>query len=693
MNAISILGYILPDSQVKSGSLTLTNAMISDDLSADEASFDVCYDGPAPYEGFLYASGGEQLFAIGGEALTVWEEQGTTINLHNIPYGTPLVYSHDGYVIGKFYTKEVTQTGQYLWHITAQSAMGLLITQEHNGGIYSPSNGDNIESVIDEIMSGLNIPYTVSANIASQGVAGWLPVASCRDNLKQLCFAFGISVLKDANGDLLFDFNEPDMPEAALLEENIYMGGTKTLVAPATKVTVYEHAFYAITTNDPVVVFDNTGDTAVTNQKIVFNNPVIVSTLTTTGTITISESGANYAIVSGVGTISAVEYTHTAKALEQATGATTSENKEVIIKDAYLVNALNSANCLNRVAAYYTQANEVNYDFVTEYERPGELVTYPDPYSSGMQVAGLIKTMNITVSGILKSVSKLTEGWLPDYLGNNYSDYELIESGASWTADKTGTMRFVLCGGGQGGQAGQQGQAGTGYGLEQYATTYGGAGGEGGNGGDPGKIYAVDVAVTQGTTYTISLGTGGAGGASNGALGTNGTATTITINGTTYSSANGSVLEYGYVNALTGDIYAVQGGSGVAGASGGDGNDWTGAPGGDVTYNGITYTGGAKGPAGSEGPGGSGGGAAVGANGGNGYNGSDNATSGFGGAGGSATIAGVGNSGLGGGGNGGHGGGGGGAMAMHHYWGGNGGSGGNGSAGATGGNGFILIYK
>lgn len=699
MNAISILGYIIPDSQVKSGKVVLNNSMLGNDLAADEAIFEVHYTGSMPYEDYLYSNENDQLFSNEGDALLGWESQSATIDLNNIPYGTPIVYSHDGNVIGKFYTKQIIQTETNFWQITSQSAMGILITQEHNGGVYSADSGDTIKSVIDEIMNGLNIPYTVSNAIKDQAVAGWLPVASCRDNLQQLCFAFGISVLKDSDGDLLFDFNEPDTPEATLIASKVYLDGRdRALIAPATKVTVYEHAYYPITTMTPITVFDNTTDVSATNQKIIFDNPVIVSTLTTTGTITISESGANYAIVSGVGTVTAVEYTHTIKVLTQNTSVTTAENKELTVKDATLVNALNSANCLNRVAAYYTEANEVTLGFVMEAERAGELVAYPKPFSSEL-VAGLIKQMNITVSGILKSATKLTEDWLPRYLGNNFSDYELITSGASWTPDFTGNVRVFLCGGGKGGYGGFNGGGASG--------NTPGTGGLGGQGGEAGKIFVFNISVVSGTTYSLTLGTGGSGGATNNGEGSLGTATSITISGTTYSSSNGAVPSNGLVNPITGDIYALQGEQGTQGANGGM-YGWTssnsyvyddvwyyinaGQNGGDVTYDGVTYTGGVGGTASNyEGyakTGGGGGGAAVGNNGNNGGN-----TKGGNGA-NASLVASDNVTTLGGGGHGGHGAGGGGCGGLDSTgFPGTDGVGGQGSLGADGGNGFILILK
>lgn len=600
MNSITILGYTIPDSQIMSGNIILTNSMICDELSADEAFFEVNYFGPAPVEGLLYASGGEQLFTKYGEALTYLEEQNAALVLDSIPYGTPIVYSHNDKVIGKFYTTGIQRTGKYRWEITAQSAIGLLIRQEHNGGVYSVANGDTIGSLIDEIMAGLSITYTVSQSLINQYVAGWLPVASCRDNLKQVCFAFGISVMKDSNGDLLFEFNEPEEPEATLIESNIFIGGKKNYITPISRATVYEHAYYAVVSRTPVIVFDNTGETQADNLKIIFDNPVIESTLTPTGTLVISESNANYAIVSGLGTIEGVEYTHTIKVLTEDTGVTTAEDKEKVYRDMTLVNALNSENCLKRVASYYSQASEIVYDIVAESERPGEMVQYPDPFEEESK-AGLIKRMDINVSGILKSNTLLTEGWLPNHLGNNFSEVEIFTEDGSYTIPEgVEVVRIVMIQGGQGAQGGEAGHASM---LDipwydpQIEHMEGGVHGTAGVKGSAGKVYAINIPVTEGDVLAVHIGAGGLGTAAvaagqTAALGAEGGETTITINGeTVYSSASGSIPVYPYAELLSGNLYAFTGEDGVDGADGG--SLYGAQPGSNVIYKGTTYYGGA----------------------------------------------------------------------------------------------------
>lgn len=581
MNSITLLGVTITDEQIIEGSVTLANSMICDELSADEATFTII----SGEEDALFDSNLEQLFDSNNEALLSASSIGIAIDLNNVPYGTPLTYSHDGNIVGKFYTTQVRQLGAGIWQVTAQSAVGLLVKQEHLGGIYT--SGDTVKSVIDEIMSGLSLTYTVDAEIQNEGVLGWLPVASCRDNLQQLCFAFGISVLKDANGDLVFKYNEPDTPTESIADGRLYMGGSKNYLSPATSVTVYEHAYYEDTTLSPIVLFDNTGETSVTNQRVVFNSPVIPSSYTVTGTLTVSEITANYAVISGIGVLSAIEYAHVAKALTMTTGASNVENREVVYKDATLVSALNSFNCINRVAEYYSLAYENEYDFVMDNEQTGELVAYPDPFSSS-SINGLIKSMDITISGILKARARLTENWLPRYLGNDFSHYDVYSATGSYSIP-AGHVRLIIIGGGTGGKGGEHAENYRWTAFEEVGSIIG-PGADGGEGGEGGNVHIVDLEAVLGDTITITqIGQGGLGGLE-ATAGSAGTDTILTHNSTTYTSASGSPLEYGYVNPLSGEVFARKGIHGVKGADGGDGgaNNY----GGSLTIDGVTYSGG-----------------------------------------------------------------------------------------------------
>ena len=75
--------------------------------------------------------------------------------------------------------------------------------------------------------------------------------------------------------------------------------------------------------------------------------------------------------------------------------------------------------------------------------------------------------------------------------------------------------------------------------------------------------------MTEGDTLSIYIPPGGAGATHQGQSGGAGDDATCTVNGTTYTSANGSLLPSGYYNPLSGNLFAEPGIDGVAGADGG----------------------------------------------------------------------------------------------------------------------------
>lgn len=234
------------------------------------------------------------------------------------------------------------------------------------------------------------------------------------------------------------------------------------------------------------------------------------------------------------------------------------------------------------------------------------------------------------------------------------------------------------------------------------------------------------MTVTPGSGISYSCGTGGAGGAA-GAAGSAGTATTFSGR----SSANGTVRPGGFEELFTHVIYALPGGSGVAGGQGAGFNDptaddnWSTQVGGtNVVFNGVTYRPGSPGSfsevlgpsrdiLSGRGGAGAGGGPCAGKNGGTGGNGSVSYTSrtcsaytGTGGAGASPSARSA-QTRLGSGGDGGHGAGGGGGAGYtvvqlnspstntgytYNVYQNSAGKGGTGGTGGRGGPGGIILY-
>lgn len=610
---------------------------------------------------------------------------GRTSGKPEADYGDVItLYNGDGLLIAKMYVESIERISRETYRISAISALGLLIKRTHYGGIY---NGVLASTLIADIMG--TVPYTIGGAIGNELVYGHLPIASARDNLHVLLQALGASILKDDNGDILINYlNEVSV--AALTDGEIYLGeGDVQTPAHATDVIVVEHSFLQTTYDEEVTLFDNTNGATVTAKLVAFDAPCYG--LSVTGSLTIDSSDANYAIVTGVGTLVGSKYTHTQQEYAVSTGAT-GEQMTVAVRDNELVNTTNSYNLAMRLAGYYGKANQATIAAAVSKIWTGHYITFKNVYGEASD--GYVTEAEVALSvGVDKSNLTIATDYEVGPFGANYDSVLVLDTSGTWTvpADMTGQHVRVICiGGAMGGQAGYNG----GDGQQLTSSNAAGTGGAGGSGGIGFNIVIDELDLTA-ASYAVTIGTGGAGGGSDGALGTLGGATTFgSIDSDDGVQATGY---YDIINAVT------YGGAGTDGIAGGNGGARLGRAGENVTYNGITYTGGTGGanqtsPGGSEFSGG-GGGAAAGANGEN-AGPPEIATGVYSKAGGgaNATIVPTQQT-LGVGGDGGHGGGGGGAgggfkdsKGYYPYpdtW---IAPGGTGSAGGQGSDGLVLIY-
>lgn len=597
----------------------------------------------------------------------------------DIPAGTPVRYYVNDNLVGKFYAQPATRENRLVYDITAISAIGLLSKQAHKGGLY---NGETFAEVAADIIGGA-FTFSCSPDVGSIPIVGWIPYSKdARENLHQLLFAYGVMVFKDEAGDVYFDFANTNFHKT-ISADKTYRNGSITPVEPAALVRITEHQFFATADDLEYTLFDNNGGTTADNQLVLFDHAPIYA-LTASGGLTINENGVNYAIVSGNGTLTGKSYTHTQEVYESGTpGGSTIE-----ITNQTFINQLNSISVARRLLNYYGVTETLTTDIQVEDEKPGQLVDITNPYNE--RVWAYISEMTITGLATAKARCQMLANFTPTKGGNNYNEYELLTASGSWTVPDGVTMiRAQIGGGGQAGYNGGRGQNGTTGNTAADNPGKGGEGGAKGLGGAPGKVAAYNIAVSPGDVVTVTIGTGGQ------MNGEEGVASTLTVNGMTYTSADGDIPENGIINQFTGDVYALFGDEGIAGAKGGDQTK----PGDDL----LEWYGGSAGPtrtaAGGTGNGGGGGGAAYGANGDYGYPGIATASTYYGGDGGDGADAAAPSATrqtLSGGGNGGHGGGGGGGGGngetinnVRHY--GLYGAGGLGSAGTPGCAGFVNI--
>lgn len=673
---------------------------ISEELAWDTLTFGVT----------SYALGAQGVFtSLMEEYTTVSDEQYVVDSGDLMDYtrGDPVQVYKDGVFFRELYLDSIQQRDGGIFEFSCISAVGLLAERYHRGGVYF---GSTVGTIIEEVMSG--IEYEIAADVESLALYGWLPYDTARANLSRILFATGASLMKNTQGAPLIRFNQPGT--ASDVDGRTYYERGVLPVGKYGQIELVEHTFYNSTGQAEVVLFDNTNDVAASGSLIVFKDPV--ATVRAVG-LTVTEWGANWAVVSGTGILYGTPYVHIQRLLTAPTGLSSGEVKN--ISDNALVSRLNSGNVLQRLVAYYGGAEIYTIAIKQEGERAGSLITFPA--LSGSQERGYIRASDARASSFIRADLEVVTNWAPTGLGNNYSEYFII------TADSSGTITIpaeyvgkaalaVLFGGAEGGQGGFDGEAGaqstspdTNASSWWDGPVYGGLGGEGGEGGAPGgcgRFLQIEIP-SLAASYSGHIGAGGAGGAHGGEQGSIGEDTELDV----WSTAAGYVPEGPYVNLIDGAIYGEPGTHGTAGKAGGKAGDFrsyrfenydSGQPG--ENYNTI-WKGGAGhakmavdtafGKAYASGSGG--GGAAYGNSGGAAYTHADGRWT-EAGAGANATAPAQASFYRGGDGGHGGGGGGGGAYEVHrqgsyntwHFS--DGGAGGLGSSGGQGAKGFILFY-
>ena len=489
--------------------------------------------------------------------------------------------------VGTYHLQSVTRVGPKLYTLSALSAVGLLIVRPHRGGIYT---GQTVAEVVAEICG--DIPVLIETVYRNIKLYGWLPIASARDNLRQVLFAIGAWLHTDENGTLrvqklwdgtasVIDFNSVD-------SRNIHVKH----LDPVSAVAVTEHQYIAGT--EDVTLFEGT---AQQGDVIEFDEPA--HTLTAEG-FAILESGANYAVLSaGTGKLTGKSYVHNRRVVTRTVTEGVAENVEPIA-DATLVSLVNSSAVAQRMAAYYACREQLTVDVNPAAEHAGHVVSLWNEWDK-QQTLACIVSRETKVSGLLKSRTTALVGYLPPQPeSSEYFDERVLLTGSgTWTVPEgVTTYTKVLIGGGQGGKHGGKGEDGkqrtaswsegmfTRYNWSGYlpgAISKGGVGGEGGVGG---KVLVETVNdATPGESIAYSCGAAGAGATTDGAEGSNGTATTMGGS----SSDSGSSSDIGYTDPVTGEVFAAKGDTGIAGGDSGGCSDVSAYP--NPTVSGCLYVG------------------------------------------------------------------------------------------------------
>lgn len=602
MNKIKFMGYAFYNEDIVGAPKAYTHqALISSELSADEIQIRLKFN--PDYLGYYIddAVEGSDYLRTRGRVYAVKSGEGV-FPFSEYDNATPIDLYKDDELLARYYITSIAprykHEGYIYFDVSAVSFIGLTINMEHNGDVYTnvqtgaiiadilKATKDNARSTSSLFFFNManGLYYTMDASVYNYRTSGRLYPTNgtdrtARENLRDTLFQCGASILKNADGSLYFTFNQPT-EATPIIDDKIYRGQPYTGEDITTTVKVISHAYFAIEGGEEKTLFDSSGD-VVDHAKVLFNEPVFQLSETT---LTVHEWGANYAIVSGTGILKGFEYTHTRQEFSKhiADGI-----ENIKTADNSLVSTLNYLSVLERMENYYKNAKEIKTSFVMPSNvKAGSLIRFSDMF--GEMKNGFIKDMDVVYSGIDKGVANVVVDWVPSNVGEGFTKCYVLQGAGSWSKAQAEAeigheitkARIVLLGGGHGGYKGGDGEAGS--------TSKGGEGGSAGAGGEGGKVYAVTLDSNVPASIDYNCGNGGQ-------PAQEGSPTTATVNGTTYTSADGQVPAGGVMNLIAGDVYATVGESGCRGGHGGDaGIDYGSGTnyGEPITWNGQTWQGG-----------------------------------------------------------------------------------------------------
>ena len=337
--------------------------------------------------------------------------------LHKFIYGSQVAFYNDNALYGKYYLVSVERQTVDKYVLKAQSSVGLLDDTMHYGGIYT---GEYASTIIKDIIGG-KITYTEHNIFSKIKVYGWLPVASRRENLKQLLFAVG-GCVKKKNGDVYFTTLTVDTPKD-IPESKVYDTGKITYDSPASRIEVVEHQFSKVDSAPSEEVYSGeiVGSSFVTPKGFSVSDAALVKwdapyhSLTFSGcTLLNNEVGVNYAVVSSSGnaTITGKPYIHSKMIVSRDKENYQGKEKVAKVEDATLVTLANSNSVAEKVMAYYESPCTLSGAIVMDNEKPLDNITMPNQFEE--ESTGMIKSIEGTVGKqIIKGEVELRIGYNP----------------------------------------------------------------------------------------------------------------------------------------------------------------------------------------------------------------------------------------------------------------------------------------
>lgn len=287
----------------------------------------------------------------------------------------PLTLYSDNELLGVFFVKSYERTAQRIYSVTSEDYIGLLDSVGFSGGIYSSAN---VAELLSRIFDLANIPCEISG-VSGKTVTGWIPVCSCREAVRQICFAVGAAVSTARNDKVRIFVPSDKVVKKFTLAET--MQG-QTLTDRDTKLTELKLTLHNyVKTEESAELYKATDSGSGSEIYVEFSEPMHSLSITN-GTIT--SSGANFAVITAQSecVLSGKKYRDLTQIISKSNPLTNVGDPANIVevKDMTLVSSANGQTLLENLWNYYVKCGTITSELVLSNERPGDMVTISTEY-------------------------------------------------------------------------------------------------------------------------------------------------------------------------------------------------------------------------------------------------------------------------------------------------------------------------
>lgn len=507
-----------------------------------------------------------------------------------LPKGLQLQYLYNDERIGYFVVDNVQRVSHNSYRIYAQSYAVNLDTVVNSSFCYRESNAGNFDTIfsIARSWSSCTLGITASASLAEELFTCNVNTGeNLKDILQKLLFAVGGVYLPQRSPGTVSVLGSTG--RFAIDDSRIFIGGEVEEAQPVKSIQAgtftpsyistaddikWERVFSRVIKTSETFTYNGTTYTGVRliYPKSAYSRSVSNATVVAAynNVLYLQRSGSNEV------TVDINPYFNTEET-RNLTNNSVSAGQQLTVDSNWFISPDNSAKILTRMFEYYNNRRVITADIVVGPERPGDICELNDPF--GNPEVAILTALDINISKTLRATATFVAGYIPEE--SLYSNYVIVDADTTWTVPAGVTLiRAVLIGGGDGGDGGYPGADGGEAGAYIYGdnnnTPYyfhdvnagkGGSGGAAGTAGSPGKVYSIELSVTPGDAFVVSIASGGLGGEA----GRAGEPGGDTLFGE-YSSNLGFRFSAGYSSPFdTNTTYATPGTDGTAGKAGASG--------------------------------------------------------------------------------------------------------------------------